>query len=212
MKKLLVIISIMFFLMNSCTKEESAENISEMQKVDMKTSALQIPVNKEEEIVSAKSAIKMFAGALKSELKKAIEDGGPVNAINVCNTRAMEISNKVSEEEGLKVGRVSLKNRNPNNAPNKWQRKALKDFETRKSEGEAVESMTYAEVIEQENGRQFRFMKAIPTGEICILCHGDNIAPEVMTKLKELYPDDRATGFNIGDIRGAFVVTKEFQG
>jgi hypothetical protein len=209
MKKLLVIISIMF-LMNSCTKEESSEIISEMQKADMKTSALQIPVNKEEEIENAKSAITMFAGVLKSELKKAIEDGGPVNAINVCNTRAMEISKQVSEEEGLKVGRVSLKNRNLNNAPNKWQRKALEDFETRKSEGEAVESMTYAEIIEQENGSQFRFMKAIPTGEICILCHGDNIAPEVMTKLKELYPDDRATGFNIGDIRGAFVVTKEY--
>ncbi len=211
MKKLLVIISIMF-LMNSCTKEEAADKTPEMQKTDMKASELETPVNKEEETENAMSAIKMFAGALKSELKKAIEEGGPVNAISVCNTRAMEIANKVSEEEGLKVGRVSLKNRNPKNAPNDWQRKTLEDFEARKAKGESVESMTYAEITEQKNDRQFRFMKAIPTGEVCIFCHGDNIAPEVMTRLKELYPDDRATGFNIGDIRGAFVVTKEFPG
>jgi hypothetical protein len=209
MKKLLVIISIIF-LMNSCTKEESAEITSEAQKTEMEVSALTIPINKEEEIENAKSAIKMFAGALKSELKKAIEEGGPVNAISVCNTKALSITRKISEEEGLNLGRVSLKNRNPKNAPNEWQRKALEDFEIRKSKGEAVESMTYSDIIEQKDGKQFRFMKAIPTGEVCILCHGANIAPEVMIKLKELYPNDKATGFKIGDIRGAFVVTKEF--
>ncbi len=209
MKKLLVIISIIL-LMNSCTKEESAEITSEAQKTKMEVSSFTISINKEEEIENAKSAIKTFAGALKSELKKAIEEGGPVNAISVCNTKAMSIARKISEEQAMNLGRVSLKNRNLKNVPNEWQRKALEDFGTRQSKGEAVESMTYSDIIEQKDGKQFRFMKAIPTGEVCLFCHGDNIVPEVMTKLKELYPNDKATGFKIGDIRGAFVVTKEF--
>lgn len=210
MKKLLIIASIIFLLV-SCVKDESAERTPEMQKKDVKESISKMQINKETEIDSAKSAIKTFAGALKTELKKAIHEGGPVNAINVCNTTALSITNKVSEEQGLKLSRVSLKNRNPNNAPNDWQRKVMEDFETRKSKGEAINSLTYAEVIEQTYGIQFRFMKAIPTGEICVLCHGTNITSGVRIKLDELYPEDKAIGFNIGDIRGAFVVTKEFR-
>jgi len=209
MKNLLIIASIICLLV-SCVKEESSERISEMQKKDVKESISKIKINKETEIDSAKSAIKIFAGALKTELKKAMEEGGPVNAISVCNTKAMSITNKVSEEQGMKLSRVSLKNRNHNNAPNDWQRKVLEDFETRKSKGEEIKSLTYSEVIEQINGKQFRFMKAIPTGEICVLCHGTNIASGTRIKLDELYPEDKATGFNIGDIRGAFVVTKAF--
>jgi len=49
-------------------------------------------------------------------------------------------------------------------------------------------------------------MKAIPTGEGCLKCHGQNIAPEITAKLKENYPDDKATGFKLGDVRGAFSI------
>ena len=52
-------------------------------------------------------------------------------------------------------------------------------------------------------------MKAIPTGAVCLNCHGTKIAPEVSQALAGLYPEDRATGFNEGDIRGAFVVTRK---
>jgi hypothetical protein len=52
-------------------------------------------------------------------------------------------------------------------------------------------------------------MKAIPTGDVCLLCHGAQLAPGVSQVLTELYPEDKATGFSMGDIRGAFVVTRE---
>ena len=37
-------------------------------------------------------------------------------------------------------------------------------------------------------------------------CHGTDIKPKVKEKLDELYPEDEATGFFLGDLRGAFVV------
>ena len=61
-----------------------------------------------------------------------------------------------------------------------------------------------AEVV----GNEFRFMKAIPTGAVCLKCHGTDLSPAVTAKLTELYPDDKATGFKEGDLRGAFVVVK----
>jgi hypothetical protein len=42
----------------------------------------------------------------------------------------------------------------------------------------------------------------------CLSCHGkkEDLDPEVLDQLNELYADDRATGFSEGDLRGAFVV------
>jgi hypothetical protein len=54
----------------------------------------------------------------------------------------------------------------------------------------------------------FRYMKAIPTAELCVACHGAEIPPDVAAKLEELYPQDKARGFQPGDIRGAFTITR----
>ena len=42
-------------------------------------------------VAEGKALIKEFAGTLKGELMAAVEAGGPVNAIGVCNARAPEI-------------------------------------------------------------------------------------------------------------------------
>ena len=49
-------------------------------------------------------------------------------------------------------------------------------------------------------------MKAIPMQEPCALCHGKTLAPQIGDKIKSLYPLDQATGFELGEIRGAFTV------
>jgi len=160
------------------------------------------------EITSAKTAIKEFAGALQTELKSAMKAGGPVLAIAVCNTRAMPITERVATEHGMQLSRVSLKNRNPANAPNEWQTAVLEDFEAQKSAGTDITSLAWSETVNVDGGKEFRFMKAIPTGGVCLACHGTNISPEVSKLLVDLYPNDQATGFSEGDIRGAFVVTR----
>jgi hypothetical protein len=52
-------------------------------------------------------------------------------------------------------------------------------------------------------------MKAIPTAEKpCLACHGKEIAPKVAARLAELYPEDAATGYSAGEIRGAFTLSR----
>jgi hypothetical protein len=152
----------------------------------------------------AKTAVQVLGANLKSELEVAMKAGGPLNALSICNTKALEIASKVSLDQGLQVSRVSLKNRNPSNAANDWQIKVLNDFETRKAAGEDPTNLMYAEVVANE----FRFMKAIPTGAVCLGCHGTDIGSAVTTKLSELYPLDKATGYKEGDLRGAFIAVK----
>lgn len=168
----------------------------------------QISNDTEAEVARAKAAIKQFAGALQTELKTAMQAGGPVAAIAVCNTQAMPITAQVAAEHGMRLSRVSLKNRNPANAPNEWQAAVLENFDRQKAAGKDITKLAWSETVNTDDGREFRFMKAIPTGEVCLKCHGTELAPGVAQALAGLYPEDRATGYSQGDIRGAFVVTK----
>ena len=137
-----------------------------------------------------------------------MKSAGPVHAVDVCNKKAPEIAKQLSEKYGWDISRTSLKARNPENQPDQWEQTVLNQFESRKAKGEAVKPMAYFEAVEQNGKQVFRFMKAIPTGEVCLSCHGDNIAPALKAKIDELYPADKATGFKQGDIRGAFSITQ----
>ena len=157
----------------------------------------------------ARAAVKAFFGDLKGELVAAIKTGGPAHAVSVCNIRAGEIAKRVSLEQGMDIGRVSLRNRNPGNAASGWTKDALDRFEAEKAAGKDPKSLEYSTVVASADGNEFRYMKAIPTGEVCLNCHGADIAPGVQAKLDALYPGDKATGYSVGDLRGAFVVTKK---
>ncbi len=185
-----------------CACSQEAQNPETPSKAELPP----VAINAEVEISRAKSAIGIFAAALQTELKKAMQEGGPTRAISVCNTEAIPITQSVASEQGLELSRVSLRNRNPANAPNDWQKPVLESFERRKAAGEDPATLSWFEVAEVNGQHQFRFMKAIPTAPLCLQCHGSAIAPEISARLDELYPQDKATGFEAGDIRGAFVV------
>ena len=161
-------------------------------------------------IEASRNAAMEFQSLLGGELKAAIAAGGPVNAIQVCNKKAGEIAADISKKHGWKIGRTSLKTRNTANAPDAWETKVLKDFETRKAKGDDATKIEYSEVVKQDGKSVFRYMKAIPIpeGAPCLACHGEKIDPAVAAKLKELYPQDKATGYKQGDLRGAFTITQ----
>lgn len=162
----------------------------------------------EERAGESREAVREFAGELKGELLAALEEGGPVNAVTVCSRKAPAIAERMSSDTGWEVGRTSLKVRNPGNAPDAWEKKTLEAFEARRAKGEKLGSMEHAEVVGEGGKRAFRYMKVIPVGEPCLTCHGKEIAPDLTARLAELYPEDRATGFSLGEIRGAFSITQ----
>jgi hypothetical protein len=157
---------------------------------------------------ASRAAIKELGAALQGELQSAIKAGGPLNAIKVCNTKAPKLAEETSAKQGWKVGRTSLKTRNPDNAPDAWETKVLQEFDRRKGAGEDTAKLEQFEVVTENGKKTFRYMKAIaiPENAPCVNCHGDKIEAKVQDKLKELYPKDQATGYKTGDLRGAFTV------
>lgn len=164
----------------------------------------------QERIAETRAAIEQFATTLQGELVAAMEEGGPTQAIEVCNQRAPEIAGEISAETGWEVGRTSLKIRNPDNSPDEWERIQLEHFEAQRAEGTPADELAPRhEVVQDEDGARFRFMAAIPTGGNCLACHGSDIDSDVKHALERLYPEDQATGFSEGDVRGAFTITQE---
>src|SRR5512143_1316014 len=149
----------------------------------------------EKRAAASRGAIKEFRGAFMAELQKAMIAGGPPAAIEVCHAKAPAIAAAISQKTGWRVGRTSLKVRNPANAPDPWEKKVLESFEARKAKGEVPEQMEFHEVVDQDGKRVFRYMKAIPMGGPCMACHGPQIVPAIAAKLKQWYPQDQAVGF-----------------
>ena len=166
-------------------------------------------IDKPAAVDDAKAITQQFAGTLREELVGAMQSGGPINALEVCNIEAMPITAGVAEERHADVSRVSLKNRNPDNVPNDWQRLVLEDFDKRAASGEAIDTMASVEFVESDNATQLRFMKAVPTGGPCLACHGQELDAGLQARITELYPDDKATGYSLGEVRGAIVVVKD---
>ena len=83
----------------------------------------------DERVAASRATVKEFMQSLKGELQKGMQEGGPVNAIGVCNRTARGIANTYSVRNDWTVGRTSLKVRNPDNAPDTWEQAVLQEFD-----------------------------------------------------------------------------------
>lgn len=145
---------------------------------------------------------KMAAGELKktlmSELKSKMADG-PAVAIEFCSKNALNITYSVAKKYGLNIKRVSEKTRNAYNYADDNDKKALAQF---------AEQITKDKKPAEYVVVGGKYYEPMIIGEMCVVCHGgeDSMQKETKEKIKQLYPNDKATGYKIGDLRGAISV------
>ena len=151
----------------------------------------------------AHGAAVALAGGLMRELMAALEEGDAVSSIGVCGEAASRIAAEVSEEKGVEVGRVALRLRNPANEPDAWERAWLEASRGTRGENPAAPLGEYRDL---PDGRmEYAYLMPIYTAPLCMQCHGGpaNLGPGVSEALAKAYPDDQATGFELGSLRGA---------
>ena len=145
------------------------------------------------QLVLGREAQGTLATGLKSALMKAIDDGGPASAITICNDEALKITTAVASETGVWLGRTSQKLRNPANIAPDWTR-------------EIVSGQTADLSIQVASDGRLGVLTPIVFKAECAMCHGavEEIDEELYASITEAYPDDQATGFIEGDVRGWF--------
>ena len=158
------------------------------------------PAGKEippEAMERAQAAIQPFKERLQGALVSALAEG-PENAVKVCRLEAGRIAADLSVD-GIRMGRTSHRVRNSDNAPEPWMEPLLAAYQADPG-------------LEEPRGvwldeRTVGFVEPIRLKAFCLSCHGPSVETALLEEIRALYPEDQATGFRVGDLRGLFWVT-----
>lgn len=158
------------------------------------------------DLAVARDAAMALGGDLMSMLTRELARGGQTAAIAVCADSAQERTSR-HQRAGVAVRRIGTRVRNPGNAPDDVERQVLARFAATISAGRAPADTAFV-ARTSAGGMELRFLRPLRVQELCLGCHGpaDQLSPEVRQILASRYPDDQATGYAVGDLRGAVSV------
>lgn len=157
----------------------------------------------------ARAVAMPFLKKLGAANQQAVSEGGHDLAVKVCKDIAPAMAGEASRLTGWKLTRVSLQVRNPLlGTPDAWEQKQLQDFAARAAKGEKAETIEASEIVSEPAGKSYRFMKAIALQPGCVACHGTAIPDDVKARLHSDYPHDQATGYSVGQLRGAVSIKR----
>ena len=141
---------------------------------------------------------------LGSKLKNEIKTNGLISAAKFCNSNAITLTEEVNlaQIEGQSVKRISLKERNLANTPKPDEALVLQNMQ------KMLEHKTLPPYIIEKEGKIYKYYKPLVINKsVCLKCHGDiSMNKELSSFMHEYYPDDKAVGYKMGDLRGAVLV------
>jgi hypothetical protein len=157
---------------------------------------------------TAKKSMMMLGSTLKGELKaKFKEDPSGMAAIDYCSDKAQDITTEVNGklDEGVNIRRTALKYRNDLNEPTMQDIEVMSKFQNDIEVGKKS-AKTMMKIV--EDTKKTYVYKALAVGKPCLKCHGDvaKMDKNILGKIDERFPYDRARNFALGDFRGAIVV------
>jgi cytochrome c551/c552 len=154
-----------------------------------------------------------YAMETKQELGKnlmgTLQKKGTLAALEFCNVKAYPLTDSMATVHQANIKRVTDKPRNPNNQANATALAHLARFKEWVAQGDSYEP------ILEEYGDQVHFYYPIITNTKCLQCHGSpatDIQENVLSKIKALYPNDKATGYHANEVRGIWSITFPKQG
>lgn len=150
------------------------------------------------------SAMKLLK-TLGKNMKQNMKKGGPLQALDFCSNQAYTLTQKVNNEldANIKVKRVSTQNRSPLNKPLPEEAKVLEDLHKLQKEGKKLPKY----ILTKEKDGSYKYYKPLLISKkVCLKCHGNLSESKLKSEIHKRYPNDKAMGYKMGDLRGAVVV------
>lgn len=145
---------------------------------------------------------------LAGNLIPAVQEHGTLYALDFCNIKAHPLTDSMAVELQASIKRVSDHPRNPDNIANESELEFITGAKIELSNSGKASS-----AILQKGDRVVGYYPIV-TNQLCMQCHGDpdsQISGETLAKIQELYPEDKATGYSEGELRGIWVVEMAIQ-
>jgi len=165
------------------------------------------PTTDTQQTISPLEQGKQLALSTKAVLGKnlmgTIQRSGTDAALSFCNERAYPLTDSMAQQLGARIKRVSDKNRNPNNAASADELAYIASSKALMAGGQEIKPL----IKQTDNGHTGYY--PIYTNQMCLQCHGTpetDIASSTAELIEKLYPNDKATGYGINQLRGIWVV------
>ncbi len=148
-------------------------------------------------------AQKIFMTSVLNEVKTK----GAAEAVSYCNINASHLMDSTSVLMHTEVKRLSDRSRNPENSL-----KTDNDFTVWIDLKDILNDPKFEKkhLIDEEQGGAVYYYKAITIGmPTCLACHGkigSDINEATAAKIASLYPEDKATGYEMGQLRGMWKI------
>ena len=150
-----------------------------------------------------KSIAMQTKSVLGKNLLSALNSKGTEDALSFCSEKAILLTDSMSIALNAKIKRVSDKNRNPENSANAQELAYIESVKNLIAKNLPVKSM-----LTSTNDKHTVYAPII-TNQMCMQCHGKpkaDIQENVLSKIKSIYPSDKAIGYKIDELRGIWVV------
>ncbi|MFI5356506.1 MAG: DUF3365 domain-containing protein [Opitutales bacterium] len=156
-------------------------------------------------------AINRIGVSLLAEVNDALEKMSPEAAVDVCHLKYLKASHGtlagLPRIATFKL--TSLKVRNPADRPDAAEQIVLEIVRQQLENGDSPAPLLVQRVEPAQGPAEWRVYKPLGVMSQCLACHGDpaSQSPALQAKLKKLYPNDEATGYQAGEWRGMIRVT-----
>ncbi len=149
------------------------------------------------------SMASVVQGVLLKNVMQAVQEEGLAAAVDFCNEKALYLTDSAA---GGGVQRLTDRNRNPLNAiRTEVDTRAWNKLRVLINDSSALQKHLIC-----YDGSDLYYYKAITIGMSgCLSCHGvkgKDIAAETLAAILEKYPDDKATGYAMGMLRGMWKI------
>lgn len=146
---------------------------------------------------------------LSGEVMQAMSEGGVQHAVGYCNVHASPLIDSLSVKHQAKISRVSERYRNPENKPDERDLAVINAYREQLAAGHELQS--HLEVTSDEI---IFYSPILILNPVCLNCHGEagsTALQENMDFIKAKYPEDLATGYKLGDLRGVWRIVLSSQ-
>jgi hypothetical protein len=155
-------------------------------------------------ITEGKKIAMFSAKALTGKVIHALEAGGVEHAVEYCNLQASPLIDSLSKSYQARIFRVSDKYRNPANKPDSLDMSILSIYRNQVKEGQELQPH-----LEVSGDQVIYYAPILILNPVCLQCHGEpgsTMEQSSRDFIKSKYPDDKATGYKLGDLRGVWKI------